>query len=238
MADDDLLRRALDAVPDLPRWIEARAILASGQCTVFESASGWVIRNDAPGGGLVALFRRPDPAVIELALGDQPQRELLCASEDEPHLAEHFPSWPRERAVLHELTDPGRLAPPDARVRPLAATDSLAHLPEELRDELDRTRSERAIASLFVDGLAVSFAYAYWRTERLFDISIDTAPDHLRRGFARIAVSELIRRERADGREPVWGAMEDNVASLQLARSIGFTQADTLVVASRPADAD
>jgi len=238
MTDANLLRRALDALPDLPRWTEARAILLSDCCSVFESAGSMAIRNDAPGGGLVALVGRPDPERIELALADRPHRTLLCAPEDEPHLAEHFPKWRRQRAVLHELTAASRLAPTDSRVRPLASADSLAHVPEALREELERVPTDLPVVALFDGEAAVSFAYAYWRTERWFDISIDTLPDHRRRGCARIAVSELIRRECANGRQPVWGAIERNLASLQLARSIGFTPTDSVVIAVRDANAD
>jgi hypothetical protein len=46
-------------------------------------------------------------------------------------------------------------------------------------------------------------------------------------GRARVAAA-LIRDERAQGREPVWGATEDNVASLRLARRLGFVATDEL----------
>jgi L-amino acid N-acyltransferase YncA len=41
----------------------------------------------------------------------------------------------------------------------------------------------------------------------------------------------MIRDERAQGREPVWGADEGNAASLRLAHSLGFVQSDELWVA-------
>lgn len=233
MTDDDLIRRMLDALPDVPRFLEVRATLLSGLCKIFESANGVAIRNDAPGGGLIALVGRPEPVTIRAALADGPHHELLCAPEDEAHLAEHFPAWERERAVLHTLADANRLAAPDGRVRVLQANDSLAHLPDELREELEAVREQREVLAAFEADRPVSFAYAFWRTERYFDISIDTRLEFRRRGFARVTVSELIRRERALGREPVWGAVASNRASLQLARTLGFTEVDSVVIAAR-----
>lgn len=232
MTKPELIRRALLAVPDLPRWIEARAILLSGCCSVFESEAGLAIRNDAPLGGLVALVGRPAPEQLAIALSDRPPRELLCQAEDEAWLAEHFPSWTRERAVLHELADPQRLAEPDPRVRLLQPTDDLQHVPADVREELETARCTHAIHAAFAGGKAVSFAYSFWRTEGLFDISIDTLPEFRRRGLARRCASELIRAEVRGGRAPVWGATSSNVASLQLARSLGFVPADAVVIAT------
>ena len=180
----------------------------------------------------MALVGRPEAALIEAALADRPHRELLVAPEDEVHLVAHFPDWQRERAVLHELSDASRLAQPDPRVRPLCAGDSLAHLPDELREELEAARAQLQILAAFEGGKPVCFAYAYWRTERWFDISIDTLRDHRRRGYARVTASELIRRERADGREPLWGAVASNHASLRLAAALGFDPSDEVVIAT------
>jgi hypothetical protein len=43
----------------------------------------------------------------------------------------------------------------------------------------------------------------------------------------------MIARMREDGREPVWGALASNVASLELARKLGFAPVDGIVVFSR-----
>ncbi|MCA8981375.1 MAG: GNAT family N-acetyltransferase [Planctomycetes bacterium] len=233
MSSDDLIRRALRAVPDRPRWIEARAILLSGCCSVFESQGGFAIRNDASGGGLVALVGRPAPERIARALSDRPERELLCAAEDDDWLAEHFPSWTRRRAVLHELADAARLVPASEGVRVLREEDELAHVLEDLREELEEARAARTVHAVFTDDRAVCFAYAFWRTERWFDLSIDTLPDYRRRGLAKLAASALIRAEARDGRRPVWGALLENEASLRLARALGFVAVDEIVIATR-----
>jgi hypothetical protein len=42
----------------------------------------------------------------------------------------------------------------------------------------------------------------------------------------------MIHDERARGREPVWGADEDNHASLALARKLGFQSVDEIWVSA------
>lgn len=232
MTELERIHRILEALPDLPRWIEARAILLSGRCTVFESESGAAIRNDAQGGRLVALFGRPDRTSIDAALADRSDHELLCAPEDESHVARLFPHWERERGVLHELTNRDALAAADARVRLLDDSDSLEHLPDDLRAEIESALVEHEVWAAFELGRPVCFAHAFWRTARWFDISIDTLIDNRRRGLARSTVSQLIRCECALERMPVWGAMTGNRASLQLAAKLGFTATDSVVVAT------
>ncbi len=63
-------------------------------------------------------------------------------------------------------------------------------------------------------------------------MTIDTLEDFRRRGFAEAAVRELARHLRAQGREPVWGAAEDNPASLALARKLGFQVVDRVYLFS------
>ena len=83
------------------------------------------------------------------------------------------------------------------------------------------------------DGRPVSFCYPVWRTETLWDVSIDTLESHRRRGFAAHVAGFMIDRMLEDGREPVWGAMASNEATLRLGRGLGFTPAAEIVVFSR-----
>ena len=110
---------------------------------------------------------------------------------------------------------------------------SLAHLPGELRQELESTRGRSPLAVGFVDGRAVSFACAPWQTETLFDLSIDTLEPHRGRGLAAAVAALLIDAVSRAGRQPVWGALEDNGPSLRLAARLGFVPVDRLFVLSR-----
>lgn len=233
-ATSDRSARALAEVPDLPRWVEARALLLSEMATLFGEPGGWVIRNGRPEGRVRIVVGRPARADLEASLAVVPVGEILCAPEDADATAELLgESFASERVWLHRLPDAETLAPVDPRVRPLSATDSLAHLTADLRREIESARAERTVHAAFDDGLASSFAYAYWQTESLFDISVDTRPDARRRGLARVAVSALIRHESTRGRRPVWGALAGNIASHRLARGLGFERCDEIVVFTR-----
>lgn len=88
------------------------------------------------------------------------------------------------------------------------------------------------MAARFVDGRPVSFCYPCWSTEALWDISIDTVEAYRRRGCAADAVRFMIHHMRASGRDPVWGAVESNAASLGLAAKLGFEPVDAIRVFS------
>jgi L-amino acid N-acyltransferase YncA len=50
-------------------------------------------------------------------------------------------------------------------------------------------------------------------------------------GLGTLVAAAMIRDERARGREPVWGADEANIASLRLAKRLGFAPVDEIWVA-------
>ncbi|HEV7554346.1 MAG TPA: GNAT family N-acetyltransferase, partial [Kofleriaceae bacterium] len=133
-----------------------------------------------------------------------------------------------ERAILHTLADPDSLPDIEGAI-PLARDVSLAHLPPALADELGRATS--TIWAAWVDGEPVSFAFAPWRSDAWFDVSVDTLAPARQLGLATIVATAMIRDERAHGREPVWGADEANTASRALARRLGFTPVDEIWVA-------
>ena len=206
------------ALPDLPRWIEAHGIAAAGD--------GW----EAPG----AIGHDPsklivihgDADVVALARA-HPHHALLYPLELAPQVA-HAGRVP-ERAILHTLADPYALPDLDGASpgSPCAAGDGL---PADLAAELARARG--TVWTVVVDDAPVSFAHAVWSSRRWFDISVETLPGARQLGLATLVAAALIRDERARGREPVWGADEGNVASLRLAKRLGFTAVDEVGVAS------
>jgi hypothetical protein len=135
------------------------------------------------------------------------------------------------RALLHTLPEGSELPELDGAT-PLPAEASLAHVPEALAAELLSVRAQRTIWTAYLDSVPVSFAYAPWRSARWFDVSIDTLPEARQLGLGRLVAAAMIRDERAQGREPVWGADEGNAASLRLAHSLGFVKVDELWVAA------
>lgn len=192
-------------LPDEPRWVEAHGIA-----------------------GDPASWRRPG-----VVGSDRAKLVVAYADLDLAALAREFPAHTllaasaiagrhSARAILHTLPEPAAL--PD--YEGATVLEDLAGVPAPLADEL---RGHRVFAA-FVDGVPVSFAYAPWRSTRWFDVSVDTLPGARQLGLGTIVAAELIRRERADGREPVWGADEANHASLRLAARLGFVAVDEIWV--------
>ena len=139
---------------------------------------------------------------------------------------------------MHALPAPERTlhAPrpsPDAGVRLVTPADPLDHLPPGLRHEMTHARLLGPVGAAFADGLPVSFCYPVWTTESLWDLSIDTLETHRRRSLAASAVAFMVDHMRREGREPVWGALASNTASLRLAAKLGFARVGEIVVFSK-----
>ena len=98
---------------------------------------------------------------------------------------------------------------------------------------MTQARNIAPVAAVFVNGTAASFCYPCWRTETLWDISIDTLEEHRGRALGQHAVRFMIEAMRREGREPVWGALESNTSSLRLASKLGFAPMDAIAWFSR-----
>jgi RimJ/RimL family protein N-acetyltransferase len=218
----------------MPRLVETRGLLLS---------NGSHVRGDAEGGhyvvwkdGLASVVGRPDPELLRRVLGDAPGvGELLVMRDAFTLVRSILPEWPYEEAVIHALPDPAPEWPlPGPGVAFLESEEPLAHLPPDLATEIAAARAAGPVAAAWCDGRPVSFCYASSSTETLWDVSIDTLPDHRRRGFAQSAVQLMAAFHRENARLPVWGAVIGNLASLQLASRMGFVPVDTLFVFGRP----
>jgi RimJ/RimL family protein N-acetyltransferase len=235
----DSLRRIAALLPDLPRWVEARSYLMGGGCEVLglreAPALSLVIRD--PDTDLLIAVGAPEPGALRAAAARcGPDATLICAPEDGDAVAAALPGWRRTRAILHLLRDPSRLPAPshgDVRFLDPAEVAGL-RVDDELGRELRMAAEESPIAAAVVAGEPVSFCYAGAVTETLWDISIDTVPEHRRRGYAGLCVAFMIRHMQARGKQPVWGAAEDNPASWRLARKLGFEPVDELALFEPP----
>jgi len=210
------------ALPDLPRWVEAHGIAGDPASWREQVGDGVALGHDVA--RLVVIAGEADTgAVGKLAVAHR-EHAILVAIEREDLAA--ATSRPYERAILHTLPDPDSL-PDDTGAEPLAV---LPPLSEPLATELAWARERGPIWTVWVDGAPASFAYAPWRSAAWFDVSVDTLPGARQLGLGAIVAAAMIRGERARGREPVWGANESNVASLRLARRLGFAASDELWV--------
>lgn len=249
----DLAARLARDLPDVPRWIDARAMLLSGHARVFGVAAideGFAVRLLHGAQSAVAVVGRPPADAIRDAIhGTTTMTPIVVHTENADYVervladlaASMADGWTRERAILHRLTagaserEPASSTPTpsDAIVRLLTADDPLDHLPDGLRFEITHAREVAPVAAVFDGHRAVSMCYPCWRTEHLWDVSIDTLESHRRRGLAAYAVQYMIDVMRRDGREPVWGAVESNDPSLRLAARLGFTPVDEAVIFAR-----
>jgi RimJ/RimL family protein N-acetyltransferase len=213
-------------LPDLPRWVEAHAIAADPASWRIALGAGLAVGDDRS--RLIVVAGDATPEDVAALARDRASYVMLLAIE-RADLVARLRADGRDvvRAILHVLTDPDALPELEGAL-PLPDDASLAHLPEALAAELAEARAHATIWSAWVDGEPVSFAYAASRTPRWFDIGVDTAPGARQLGLATLVAAAMIRDERARGREPVWGADEDNLASLRLAARLGFTPIDAL----------
>jgi hypothetical protein len=214
-------------LPDIPRWIEAHGIAADPASWRRTLGAGFAVGSDAA--RLVVVAGDADAGEVEALAREVPRHTMLFAIERADLAAASGRGV--VRALLHTLPDPSGLPELDGAT-PLPLEASLAHVPEALASELAAVRAHRTIWTAYLEGRPVSFAYAPWRSARWFDVSIDTLPEARQLGLGRLVATAMIRDERAQGREPVWGADEGNAASLRLAHSLGFAKVDELWVAA------
>ena len=214
------------AVPDDPCHVEIRSLLLGGDAEVIGSPSGGlVVASDRSVAGVIGS---PSPSLVDRAVSTLAKdADLLVLPEGLAVVTSVMPRVTPQRAVIHRLasslpTDPVE----DVSVGEVDAS-LLASLPDELAEEVDG--AVRA-AVRWVDGVGVAVCGAWWPTETLWDVGVDTLPGHRRRGHARACFLALARHMYEEGLTPVWGALADNHASLRMAESLGFVPDGELFV--------
>jgi RimJ/RimL family protein N-acetyltransferase len=228
------------ALPDVPRWVETRALLLSGAAVVRHSArmDGAVVLEPAlPFGCLVG---RADEALLRDALdGVAADFELVVQTDALDGARAALPGWTVAPATIHALASPW---PADSGAAPGVVVSAppqqrwLELVPEA--GEVRRYAAQAdAIALRLVDGHVVAVCTAGDVTESLWDVGIDTLGGHRRQGHATAAFGALAAHMATRGRQPVWGAEDDNAASLAMAARLGFEPVDRLaVLKARPRD--
>lgn len=242
MNDVIALGRSLaDRLPDVPRWVEARSFLLSGECEILglreEPKLSYVVLDPGPLGGVIVVGAPDGDAIAEAALRSR-GGSLVAQMDQAARIATLLPEWTASRAILHLLGDAERLpivVPGPVRFLEEGELASLdVDVGSELAEELEIGAGRSPIAATFVDGRPVSFCYAGAVTETLWDISIDTVPEHRRRGHAALCVTHLIHHMRAQGKAPVWGSDVANPPSWMLARKLGFVPVDEIALFEPP----
>ncbi len=234
--DHHLVRRLANGLADVPRWVETRGMLLSGESEVsgleeIEELS-FVVCN--PEMKLASVVGRPATEAIARAaarIGDT--GAVLTPPETSDRVADALPRWIGSTAALHVLDDSSRVneySPEGVHLLPPGEIKTIPQLPPDLRAELITASRHSPIAARFVEHVPVSFCYVSAQTESLWDISIDTLAEYRGRGHAAPCVSFMINLMRGRGKEPVWGAEVGNFASIKLAAKLGFAPVDQLIV--------
>jgi RimJ/RimL family protein N-acetyltransferase len=224
----------LKELPDVPRWVEARGMLLSGRgAIVGDQARPTIVA--AADSALGVVVNWSNPTRLAQALNAlPPEFTLVAPAEAETLLRELTPARASDGATLFTLPRQAEAQLPmaDPRARLLRPSDLglLERLPPALRGELKHAFEYTVIAATFIDEQPVSFCYAGWETETLWDVSVDTLRRWRRQGLAYAAAVRLLHHHRARRKAPVWGAADANVASSALARRLGFEPVDRLVL--------
>lgn len=230
---DPLKQRCLSQLPDLPRWVETRDLLLWDASIVVESPArdGFVVWSESDRMGSIVGV----PDVVALSRAAEQMSELLAFPENVEKVQALVHGFRKELATV--FAAPAHLPrSPTHACGQVGRTEIISqkHLPPELQDELLEAAEDGAIViAAFTGTLPVAFAYVASETETLWDVSIDTVEGYRRKGYARSAVVRLMRIMEKKGKAAVWGALESNQASANLARGLGFIETDELWVFSR-----
>ncbi|MCC5857792.1 MAG: GNAT family N-acetyltransferase [Ectothiorhodospiraceae bacterium] len=232
---NEVRQRCLSRLPDLPLWVETRDLLLRKGSKLLENPTrnGFVVWSAERGSG--SVVGEPEPHALALAAGDVP--ELLAFTDNIERVRSFLPELEAEPATVFSAPEQLPPAPPrPCREISLSEIAAQAHLPDALVAELSGAAEHGVPVVAAFDGvLPVAFAYVASETESLWDVSIDTIQSHRRQGYAAAAVLHLMRSMREKGKSAVWGALESNPASANLARRLGFVENDRLWVLTRSA---
>ena len=135
--------------------------------------------------------------------------------------------------VYHTLTEP-EVNFHDPVVRELTPEDLpiLKAAPAVVEGDLDTMLREGIAAGAIVAGVLVAIAHTSAITDAYADIGVSTLQLWQGRGLATVAASIVAGRIQDSGRTPVWSAGEDNLASLRVARKVGFVETSRRVYLS------
>lgn len=227
----------LAAIPDAPRWIEARAIVLSGRCRIIGPPEGCYVRDtEVP---VATLVGAPSEELLREATGAETGYVDLVFQDEHRELVESaLPDWTMVPVWMHRL-EPGATGwrDEDTSAVRLLERDEAAFFsrlpPPDWEESMTSALRHAHVAARFVDGEPVSFASVNFESESFWDVAIVTVEGRRRQSHAAATSAYLIQMMMERGREPVWGATETNEGSLRTAARLGFERVEGCHLAAR-----
>ena len=246
--DPDGTRRLVEAIDETPETVIPIHLLTEGTCKAYAvgdpaSSDAVVVQSDSlseepmgMGGdahGLWELLRHLDDwTVVNVSPDVAPRLGAIMRDATGRRVCYYGD-------IYHTMAKPAPIIDEPA-VRELTR-DDLGLLEAagvdgaDFRGGLPALLEDGAVAGAVVDGRVVGTAQTAAITGRYAEIGVATDERWRGRGFATAAASIVARRMQETGRTPVWSCGEDNMASLQVARKLGFEEVSRLTYVIRRA---
>ena len=246
--DPDEVRRLAENIDEIPETVIPLHLMMQGTCEVYSvggpgTSSASIVQGDnlreEPFGigndpdGLWALLRNLDDwKVVDVSPTVAPKLGAIIRE------ATGKRAWYYDD-VYHAMTRPAptighpavrEFTRADMGLLQAAGVDGAG-----FRGGLLAMIEQGTIAGAVVDGRIVATAQTAAITARYADIGVATGECWRGRGFATAAASIVARRIQETGRTPVWSCGEDNMASLRVARKLGFKEVSRLTYVFRKA---
>ena len=90
--------------------------------------------------------------------------------------------------------------------------------------DLRTSLTKGLVAGAIVEGKVVATSFVAARGQQYVDIGVYVLENYRRRGLATAAASLVVRSVQGDGLVPVWSCGSHNLASLKVARKLGFKE--------------
>lgn len=215
----------LQALPDLPSYLEARGLLREGLGEIEGLDVHHFVISEPSLRLVIAVGRPPDRCIQRALERCEGQPVILTESDHAAQLSGWLPGWVVRRAQRFVRHEP--MATPNA---PIARVLPMASLAPELGRfrMIDGDPRSGPVATAWADGVLASVCAIGWETESYCDLMVETRTDFRRQGYATAAVAAMVNRVAAEGRRSLWFAESDHEASIRLAARLGFRPVSSL----------